>query len=104
MVTAEVIFPHETLVNLEYPMQYLGLDWETYVELSEDLGDSASLHLTFYEGDLTIVPVTELHEILIALLHNFITFAGLHLRTNLIPTGAATLRSKSRLIGVEPDL
>jgi Uma2 family endonuclease len=104
MITAEVTFPREKLLNLKYPVEYVELDWDTYLDLSEDLGESTSLHLTFYRGDLIIVPVTELHEMLMSLLDRFVALAGLHLRINVIPTGRATLRSESKLIGVEPDL
>lgn len=85
-------------------MQYIGIDWNTYEQISEELGESTSLHLFYEKGSLTIMPVTELHELLTSLLHNFITFAGMNLKLDVIPTGKATLRSKRREYGVEPDL
>ena len=85
-------------------MEFVGIDWQTYEDISAELGASTSLHLTYNKGVLTIMPVTELHELLTSLLHNFITFAGMNLRINAIATGKATLRSKRRNYGVEPDL
>ncbi len=85
-------------------MTLFGIDWETYEEISEELGESRSLHLTFDKGVLTIMPLTELHELLKSFLNNFITLTGLVLRINVIATGSATLRSKRRQYGVEPDL
>jgi Uma2 family endonuclease len=104
MVTAEISFSRKDLVRLKHPMSLVGVDWETYEEISEELGESTPLHLTFNKGTLTFMPVTEIHELLTSLLHNFITFAGMTLRMNVIPTGKATMRSKRRNYGVEPDL
>ncbi len=104
MITAEVTIPTETLRNLKHPMQYIGIDWETYERISEDLGESSSLHLFYDRGSLTIMPVTEIHELLTSLLHNFITFAGMSLRLNVIAVGKATLRSERLKYGIEPDL
>lgn len=104
MVTAEVTISKKDLVGLKYPMSLVGIEWETYAKISEELNESTSLHLTFNKGNLTFMPVTELHEFLTSLLHNFITFAGLVLQKNVVPTGKATLRSKTKQYGVEPDL
>jgi Uma2 family endonuclease len=104
MVTAEITFSKQDLVKLKHPMSLVGIDWETYEGISEELGESTPLHVTFNKGTLTFMPVTEIHELLTSLLHNFITFAGMTLRMNIIPTGKATMRSKRRNYGVEPDL
>ena len=104
MITAEVTFSKNELLGLKYPMEYVGIDWQTYEEISEELGESNPLHLTYKKGVLTIMPVTELHELLTGLLHDFIRFAGLALRVSVINTGKATMRSERRRYGVEPDL
>lgn len=104
MVTAEVTFSKAELTSLKYPMTLLGVGWDTYEEISEEMGESGQLHVTFDNGTLTIMPITELHEWLKSLIDNFVTLAGMHLRVNLVPTGSATLRSKMRQLGVEPDL
>lgn len=104
MVTAEVTFTREALVSLKHPMQYVGIDWHTYEEISEEIGEHNPLHLTFDKGVLTVEPVTELHELLTGLLHDFVRLAGLALRVNVIATGKATMRSERRNYGVEPDL
>ncbi|HEX8733724.1 MAG TPA: Uma2 family endonuclease [Pyrinomonadaceae bacterium] len=104
MVTAEITFSRKDLIGLKHPMMFVGVDWETYVEVSEEIGESSSLHQTFNKGNLTIKPTTEIHELLTGLLHDFIRFAGFALRMNVIATGKATMRSKRRNYGVEPDL
>ena len=103
MITAEVTISKNDLLGLKNPMTLVGIDWETYEEISEELGESTSLHLTFDKGTLTIMPVTEIHEILIILLERFITLVSLATQKNIVPTGKATMRSKRRNYGVEPD-
>ena len=104
MITAEVTFSRDELVGIKHPMQYVGIDWDTYEDICEEIGDSEAIRLTYKKGVLTIMPVTELHELLTSLLHDFVRFAGMTLRINVISTGKATIRSKRRSYGVEPDL
>lgn len=104
MVTAQITFSKTELSGLKYPMSLIGIDWDAYEEISRELGESSPFHITFDNGTLTIMPITELHELLISLLDKFVTFAGMQLRVNVVPTGSATMRSKMKLIGVEPDL
>ena len=104
MVTAEITISRSELLNLKYPSEYCGIDWQTYEDISEELGESRAVHLIYKKGVLTIMPVTEIHELLTGLLHDFIRFTGIILRMNIVSTGTATLRSKRRDYGVEPDL
>ena len=89
---------------MKQPVEYDGIDWETYEEISEQVSESSRMHVNYYKGTLTIMPLSELHEILANLLDKFVTFASIYLQVNVVPTGGATRRSKSKLIGVEPDL
>ncbi|HQU85392.1 MAG TPA: Uma2 family endonuclease [Pyrinomonadaceae bacterium] len=104
MITAEVTFTREALVSLKHPMQYVGIDWQTYEEICEEIGKSSSINITYNKGVLTIMPITELHELLIALMERLMGFVSYATRTEITPTGSATLRSKRRNYGVEPDL
>lgn len=104
MITAEVTFSKERILGYKHPMEYVGIDWQTYEAISEEIGESRAVQLTYKKGLLTLMPVTEIHELLASILHNFITFAAMSLQKNVIPTGNATLRSKRRDYGVEPDL
>lgn len=104
MITAEITFSRNELLALKYPMEFVGIDWQTYEDISAELGASRAIQLTYKKGFLTIMPITELHEFLTGFLHDLIRFAGLSLRINVIDTGKATIRSKRRNYGVEPDL
>ena len=104
MVTTEVTFSRSELVRLRHPMELVGIDWTAYEEISDEIGESNPLHLTYNKGVLTIMPTTEIHELLTTFLHDFIRMAGMTLRLNVVPTGKATMRSERRGYGVEPDL
>lgn len=104
MITAEVTISAEKLRNLKHPMQYVGVDWITYEQISEELGESSSHHLFYDKGSLTVMPVTELHELIIILLERLIGVVSLVTQREIIPTGKATLRSERLGYGVEPDL
>jgi len=60
--------------------------------------------LTYKNGVLTIMPITELHELLIAFMERLIVLVSLATQTEIVPTGSATLRSRRQNYGVEPDL
>ncbi|MEJ7848975.1 MAG: Uma2 family endonuclease [Pyrinomonadaceae bacterium] len=104
MVTAEITITREDLLKFTQPMQYIGIDWETYDAISEELGNSSPIHLSYEKGILTVMPLTKLHETLVRLLERLLGIVSLVTRSEILPTGSATIRSKSRLIGVEPDL
>src|SRR5580765_3132493 len=103
MVTAEITISKEQLLSFTQPMQFIGIDWETYEEISEELVGSHR-PLTFDNGILTVMPITELHELLTSLLDKFMALTGMFLKRNMIPTGEATLRQKSKQLASEPDL
>ncbi len=104
MVTAEITISKEKLLDIKNPIQYFGLDWNIYEEISEELGESRRLPITFNKGTLTIMPITELHEMLVALLERLIGVVSLVTQKDIVPTGQATLRLKSRDLAAEPDL
>jgi Uma2 family endonuclease len=104
MITAEVTFSREQLVSLKHPMGLVGIGWETYEDISEEVGETSPLHITYNRGNLTIEPVTQLHEFLRALLGDLISLAGMAMQINAIATGSTTLRSEKRNFAAEPDL
>ncbi|MCA1637447.1 MAG: Uma2 family endonuclease [Acidobacteria bacterium] len=106
MVTAEVSFSKEELIaNLtpQNPLLLFGVSWADYEKISEEFGESNSFHITFNKGLLTIMPVTEIHELLISLIERFMTIISLVQGKNIVPTGKATMRSKRHNIAAEPD-
>lgn len=104
MVTAEITITREQLLSFTQPMQFIGIDWETYEAISEELGEASPVHLTYHDGILTIMPITKLHERLVRLLERLLGIVSLVTGAEIVPVGSATLRSKSRSLAVEPDL
>ncbi|MGH9947135.1 MAG: Uma2 family endonuclease [Pyrinomonadaceae bacterium] len=104
MVTAEITITREQLVSISQPMQYVGLNWDAYKAISEELGESRTVHLTYEKGILTVMPISVMHELMIRFFEQFMAVVGLTQRINITPTGSATMRSKMKQIGVEPDL
>lgn len=104
MVTAQVTITREQLLSITQPAQFIGIDWETYEAIADELGESRPVVLTFQKGILTLMPLSEIHELLKTILHDFVRFAGLSSGINIVATGSATLRSRTKSIGVEPDL
>ena len=41
MITAEVTFSREELVSVRHPMEFVGIDWQTYEEISAEIGESS---------------------------------------------------------------
>lgn len=106
MVTTQTTFSkRELMENLtpQKPLLLFGVSWADYEKISKEFGESRSFHLTFDKGVLTVMPVTEIHEVLIALIEKFMTLVSLSERVNIIATGKATLQSKRRDIAAEPD-
>lgn len=106
MVTAEVSFSKEELIgNLtpQNPLRLFGVSWTDYEKIAEEFGESNPFHITFNKGILIIMPVTEIHELLISLIERFMTIVSLVERINIVPTGKATMQSKQRDIAAEPD-
>ena len=106
MVTAQVTFSRKELIeNLQpqNPFVLFGVSWADYEKISAEFGESSSFLISYRRGILKIMPVTKIHEILTSLLHDFVRFAGLYLKLNVVATGKATMRSQTKAIGVEPD-
>lgn len=106
MVTAQVTFSKEEILeNLtpQNPLVLFGVSWADYEKISEEFGESSPFHIIFNKGILTVIPVTDIHEFLTTLLHDFIRFTGLSLKLNVTATGKATMRSKRNVIAAEPD-
>lgn len=104
MITTEITISKEQLLSFTQPMQFIGINWETYEAISEELGESSPIHLTYEKGLVTVMPITKLHEALVRLLERLIGIVSLVTQSIIYPTGSASIRSESRLIGVEPDL
>ena len=89
---------------MKQPVEYDGIDWKTYEEISEQVSESSRMHVNYYKGTLTIMPLSELHEILANLLDKFVTFASIYLQVNVVPTGGAHDRTDVGLVGQQEQM
>lgn len=106
MATAQVTFTKEELLKdlqPQNPLVLYGVSWEDYEKISDEFGESNPFHITFNRGILTIMPVTEIHEMLISFIERFMAIVSLIQQINVVPTGKATMQSKRKALAVEPD-
>lgn len=104
MVTLEVQLSKEQMLGFTHTVQYVGMKWEAYEAISEELGENSPIHITYHNGSLFIKPITKPHEMLVRGLERLIGVVTRVTRIPIYTFGSASLRSYRRLIGVEPDL
>jgi Uma2 family endonuclease len=78
------------------------VDWHTYHQLSESLGDNQHVHLIYDGKDLEIVVISYIHDILKGLIIKIVNALVMALDVDCLDTGQATWRTMIR--GLEADL
>jgi Uma2 family endonuclease len=81
---------------------FRGVDWHTYNQLSESLGDGQHVHLVYDGKDLEIMVIGNAHEILKDLISKIVNAVAMGLGVNCLGSGQATWKTKIR--GLEADL
>jgi Uma2 family endonuclease len=81
---------------------FRGVDWHTYHQLSESLGDDQHVHLVYDGKDLEIMVTGNIHDILKGLVIKIVNALVLGLDVACLDTGQATWRTMIR--GLEADL
>lgn len=79
------------------------LTWEDYIELSEQVGETHRLRLSFNDGTLKVMSLSLEHEKYVFFITSMMTHVRLRLRLNILFSGSATLRKKKQSKGNEPD-
>ncbi len=79
-----------------------GVDWHTYTQLSESLGDGQPVHLIYDGKDLEIVVLGNIHDILNGLVIKIVNALTVGLEVDCLETGQTTWRTMIR--GLEADL
>lgn len=79
------------------------VSWEEYEQLIEDLGEAAGLRVSYNQGTLQIMAVSSEHESYAAFINLLIGHLSFRLRTNIRFFGSATMRTKKKRKGSEPD-
>ena len=77
--------------------------WEEYEELLEQLDDRPGIHLSYYHGELTAMPLSAEHENRARFIDKLITVLSLTLRINIRSFGSWTMKKIEKQAGKEPD-
>src|SRR5436190_3610216 len=81
-----------------------GLSWQRYLDLDKALGDDRpGPRFYFLDGDLEIMTTSSEHERIKKWMSGFIEDYFLHLDTETVPRGQATMRLALKQAGAEPD-
>ena len=96
--------PAEAFVSRQGDLRivFRGVDWHTYTQLSESLGDGQHLHLVYDGKDLEIMVIGNLHDILKGLVGKIVNALAMGMDVDCLDTGQATWRTMIR--GLEADL
>jgi Uma2 family endonuclease len=86
----------------EGSLVFRGVDWHTYNQLSESLGDGQRVHLIYDGKDLEIMVIGNAHEILKGRASKIVNALAMGRRVNYVDSGQATWKTKLR--GLEADL
>src|SRR4029078_9338756 len=80
-----------------------GISWDEYEILLESVGDSHGLHISFDDGTLQIMTLSQKHEMYSTLIERIVSLLSLTMRIKVLFYGSATMRKKQKQKGVEPD-
>lgn len=81
---------------------FRGVDWHTYNQLSESLGENQHIHLVYDGKDLEIMVIGNAHEILKGLISKIVNAIVMGLGLDCLDSGQATWKTAIR--GLEADL
>lgn len=79
------------------------VSWDDYEELLESLGDASGQRISYNEGTLQIMTLSQKHEKYSRLIERIVSLLSLSLRIRILSYGSTTMKKKRRQKGVEPD-
>jgi Uma2 family endonuclease len=80
-----------------------GVGWYDYEELLEAVGEASSLRISFDNGTLQIMTLSQRHEKYATLIERMVDRMSSFLRVKILFYGSATMRKRQKQKGVEPD-
>ena len=108
-MSTQVISPAETIVEMidRMPADSVliqhGLGWDDYEEVLEAVGEASSLRISFDDGTLQIMTLSQRHEKYSTLIERMVDRLSSFLRIKVLFYGSATMRKSENQKGVEPD-
>lgn len=79
------------------------VSWNDYEELLEAVGEASSLRISFDDGTLQIMTLSQRHEKYSTLIGRMVDRLSSFLRLKVLFYGSATMRKREKQKGVEPD-
>ena len=79
------------------------LTWDDYLNLSEQVGETHRLRLSFNEGTLKVMSLSPTHEKYVAFINRLMSQLSFRLRLDILFFGSATMRKQKAQKGNEPD-
>jgi len=80
-----------------------GITWEEYEELLERFNQTPHLRFTYDQGTLSIMPISQEHDLYKDFIHDLVRQLSVELRLPLRSFGSGTIRKESIDRGTEPD-
>jgi Uma2 family endonuclease len=80
-----------------------GVSWDEYEELLEALGDASGLRISYDEGQLQIMTLSQRHERYSTLIERMVDRMSRLLRIKILFYGSTTIKKQHQQKGVEPD-
>jgi Uma2 family endonuclease len=79
------------------------VSWEEYEQLIEELGEARGLRVSYNDGTLEIMTVSSEHESYASFINLLLGHLSFRLRKNIRFFGSATMRTRKKKKGSEPD-
>ncbi len=80
-----------------------GVSWDEYEELLETVGDASGLRISYDEGRLQIMTLSQRHERYSTLIGRMVDRVSRVLRIKVLFYGSTTMKKQLKQKGVEPD-
>lgn len=80
-----------------------GMNWQTYEDILEMVGEAPPLRISYNEGVIQIMSISFEHEFCSACIEQLLGLVRIILRIKILSFGRATLKSQAKLKGAEPD-
>jgi len=95
--------PTTRVANEDECFTILGLDWSSYVAISDALGDQPKLRTLYIDGSLTFLSPAYIHESWEDYFDKIILAIAVGCEIEIIPIGSTTLRKAKGEVGLEGD-
>jgi Uma2 family endonuclease len=80
-----------------------GVSWDEYEELLETVGDASGLRISYDDGRLQIMTLSQRHERYSTLIERMVDRVSRLLRIKILFYGSTTIKKQRKQKGVEPD-